>query len=130
MWLKCRLPGWTDSAWVWLAWLGWLPCCLACQVDWPGLDLACLDPLFSSMAGLLGGPAAVLGIAVHSRVRPACNPTPALAVVVDLEPLVVDSGCQSLLARLRGRLAKKRPARAGGVRSHFAMPQFPNPYQN
>ena len=26
MWLKCRLPGWTDSAWVWLAWLGWRPC--------------------------------------------------------------------------------------------------------
>ena len=125
MWLKCRLPGWTGSAWVWLAWLGWLPCCQACRVDWLGLGLARLDRLFSSLAGLLGGSAAVLGAAVHLRVRPACNPTPALAVVVDLEPLVVDSGCQSFLPRLRGRLAKERFLRAGGVRSHFAKPQFP-----
>ena len=43
MWLKCRLPGWTGSAWVWLAWLGWLRCCLACRVGWPGLGLAGLQ---------------------------------------------------------------------------------------
>ena len=37
MWLNCGLPGWTGPASVCLAWLAWLPHCLACRVDCPGL---------------------------------------------------------------------------------------------
>ena len=74
MWLNCGLPGWTGPAWVWLAWLAWLPRCLACRVDWPGLGLAGLDRLSSSLAGLLGGPTAVLGPLGHRGAQRLISP--------------------------------------------------------